>query len=292
MTPLILIVTAAEWAPERRAALARLQAQLPDAITIASPVREHASVWALRAWRKAAAHDGPTVILNDDVTVCPDFLAVVAALTSAVPDQVIALHTTHPVAPSLAACGERWLRSYWLTGPGYIFPPGAAARLLEWVARAPRQLIASVNEDNMAMHWAWSEQRPIWHCLPALVQHDVSVPSTLGYDEHPGRQTNVPWDDHPTGTVHEVAMGRGLDDAEAWRPHGSPAPLLVECPWMPTLQLARIERAFHDRPELCCMCHSRNGELTSGSGTRVCTKCVTNCVGAMANVTEQALGAK
>ena len=129
MTIQILIVTAAEWAPERRPGLARLQAQLPGAITLASPVREHASVWALRAWRKAAAHDGPTVILNDDVTVCPDFPAVVAAMLAAVPDQVIALHTTIAIAPSLAACGERWVRSYWLTGPGYVFPPGAAARL-------------------------------------------------------------------------------------------------------------------------------------------------------------------
>ena len=281
MTIQILIVTAAEWAPERRPGLLRLQQQLPGAITLASPVREHASVWALRAWRKAAAHDGPTVILNDDVTTCPDFPAVVAALTAAVPDQVISLHTTIAIAPSLAACGERWVRSYWLTGPGYIFPPGAAERLLEWVAQAPRQLVASVNEDNLAMHWAWHEQRPIWHCIPALVQHDVSVPSTLGYDEHPGRQTNVPWDKCPE---HVALSARPL-----WVPRHEP--LLVECPWMPTAQLSRTERAFHDRPELCCLCHSRDGGLTAGTGTRVCIQCVVNFVGALANLAQSTLTA-
>ncbi len=298
----IIIVTAAEWAPERRAGLARLQSQLPHAVTLASPVREHASTWAVRAWRRAAAHEGPTVILNDDVTVCPDFPAVVEAMCSAVPNEVIALHTTHPIAPSLAMCGERWLRSYWLTGPGYILPAGAAQRLLAWVARAPRQLIASINEDNMAMHWAWSEQRPIWHCIPALVQHDVSVPSTLGYDEHPGRQTNVPWDAPGMG-MWNGGMLPALTEYDFWR--GEPfrhdlecghcgmatdnpddLPLLVECPWMPTLQLARIERAFHDRPELCCLCHARDGGLTAGSGARVCGKCVVNCVGALANLAE------
>lgn len=287
----ILIVTAAEWDPRRRAALARLQAQLPDAITIASPVREHASTWAVRAWRQAAAHDGHTVILNDDVTVCPDFPAVVEAMCAAVPNEVIALHTTHPIAPSLAMCGERWLRSYWLTGPGYIFPPGVAERLLAWVARAPQQLIASINEDNMAMHWAWSEQRPIWHCIPALVQHDVSVPSTLGYDEHPGRQTNVPWDAYPRGTVAEVSYGDGLHDAGAWAQRTG-VPLQVECPWMPTLQLARIEQTFHNRPELCCMCHTRDGGLTTSTGARVCPGCVVNCVGALANLVQNNLAAR
>lgn len=287
MTIPIVITSAAGWAPNRRPALAKLQAQIPHAHTLTSQVREHASTWAVRAWKWAAGHGGPAVFLNDDVTVCPDFPRVVAAMLEAVPDQVIALHTTAPTAPSLAMCGERWLRSYWLTGPGYILPAGAAARLLKWLAAAPKQLVASVNEDNLIMHWAWSEQRPVWHCIPALVQHDVSVPSTLGYDEHPGRQTNVPWD---APVCDDFLFGGGLTHSDAWyvSPCAEP-PLLVECPWMPTLQLARVERAFHARPELCCLCHSRDGGLTAGSGARVCPTCVTNCVGALANLAQNTL---
>ena len=53
----IIIVTAAAWYPERQATLARLRAQVPDAVVLASRRKEHSSVWARRAWEIAEEWD-------------------------------------------------------------------------------------------------------------------------------------------------------------------------------------------------------------------------------------------
>lgn len=272
----------AGFLPERKPGLARLLEQIDNyprpqhggnVHVSRSLVREHASVWAKRLWEWAATQEADAVVLlNDDVTLCPNFVQTVQAMVAAVPDQVIALHCTAPVAPSLAAAGEQWLRSYWLTGPAYILPRGAAKRLLEWVANAPKSLIASVNEDNVIMHWAWSEQRPIWHSLPALVQHDVSVPSTLGYDNHPMRQSNVAWD-----SPH--FKGESFINAEDWAPKAEP--VMVQCPWMSNEAFSRVERAYQSVPQLCCFCHARAGQLGSATGAVICGPCLSNCVNAL-----------
>ncbi len=260
----IAIATAAEWLPSRRLGLSRLRNMMPDVEVYSSPQREHASIWARRVWE--AAGDDAICILNDDVHICPSFSKVIDRMCQDVPDQVISLHTTAAIAPSLAMCGVNWLRSYWLTGPGYILPRGAAKRLLAWVDQAPRQLIASRNEDNVIMHWAWSEQRPIWHCIPGLVQHDTGVPSTLGYDNHPGRTCNVPWTEYGIPTSWAVTE----------------PPLLVECPWMPQVALASIERAYWQTNSLCCVCHTNPGKVNSSlTGASVCAACVVNMVSSL-----------
>lgn len=238
-----------------------------------SKVREHASVWARRLWEHAG--DDAVVCLNDDVTVHPQFTKVLAALTQAVPDQIISLHCTSPVAPSFAEAGERWLRSYWLTGPGYVLPPGAAKRLLAWIDTLPKSFVSSINEDNLIMHWAWHEQRPIWHCIPALVQHDTSTRSSLGYDNQPAwmRSSPVAWTEYLAGTNPDL-----LDPA-TWKPDGEP--MLVECPWMVRERLAQVERFLYDRPDLCSFCHRNDGSVASqNTGAKICKVCLVKTVAA------------
>lgn len=256
-----IAIAHAAWDAKRGPALERLARQVPDATIFASERREHASVWARRLWEWAG--DDAVCCLNDDVTVCPDFPDVIDALPH---HDIIALHTTAPAAPSLAMSGVRWLRSYWLTGPGYILGRGVARRLLAWADQVPRQLVASVNEDNLVMHFAWHEQKPIWHTIPALVDHDVSVPSTLGYDNHPMRRTNVPW--HALPSL----------DLTTWPVLDAYAPL-VECPWMPTVRLAATERALVTEPALCAFCWGRVGEMQSpATGATICTACLLECM--------------
>jgi hypothetical protein len=260
-----IAIAHAAFLPERARTLDRLLTQLGAPVAVLrSERREHASVWARRLWEFAG--DDAIVCLNDDVEVCPDFRDVVESMVRAVPDQVIALHTTSPAAPSLVAAGERWLRSYWLTGPGYILPASAARRLLAWIDASPRQLAASVNEDNLIMHWAWHEQRPIWHCLPALVKHDTGVPSSLGYDLHPGRVTNVPWSNHPIPAD--------------WTP--AQKPVLVECPWMTRERLRETEMALTAEPQVCCFCFGAMGVAASPTGACVCAQCIVKIVAALA----------
>lgn len=271
-----IAIAHAAWMPERERTLDRLVTQLSldgllDAETFLSTSREHASIWARRLWEYAG--DDAIVCLNDDVTVHPKFVHVIEAMTQAVPDQVISLHCTSPVAPSFAEAGERWLRSYWCTGPGYILPPGAAKRLLAWVDSVPRSFIASTNEDNVIMHWAWHEQRPIWHCIPALVQHDTSTRSSLGYDNQPAwmRSSPVAWDN--------VMQGWDLSVPKLWEPDGDP--MIVECPWMVRERLAQVERFLYDRPDLCSFCHQNDGTVASqNTGAKICRVCLIKTVSA------------
>lgn len=259
-----VVVAYAHWAEGRRESLGRLLKSMSkacprrDPLIVASTQKEHASKWALRLWtelwRVASVHSH-VVFLNDDVTVCPRFVEACEAIASVLPDEVVSLHTTHGKLLCLA-CGltpdealggacdavsgpnhqwsmPRWARSYWLTGPGYMVPRARLASLVRF-AEERRGFFEGTNEDNLVMQWAWSEQRPIWHCVPALVKHDASVPSTCGFDHHPDRVSKVTW---------ERWLDAPLWEKDFWRPRGEPP--FVECPWMPVEALRYLEARWH-----------------------------------------------
>lgn len=218
----------------------------PEVYVFASRTREHASTWAMRIWQHVAQEGGDWVVLNDDVEVHPEIVKCVEAMLGSrlVKDTkwhkqgdvdlvrdapIIALHTTAFAAPSLLASGQAWLSSYWVTGPAYVMRDGAAAELIEWCKFQGTSVWVG-NEDSAAMEWLWSRRTPALHSIPALVQHDTSVPSTLGYDHHPLRQTKVPWTVRPE---------LDLTSLDWWR---KPCEVHVECPWMPESTLLDRER--------------------------------------------------
>lgn len=216
-----VIVPHCAWAPDRREHIVKMLPRLGNDVDVSvSYEREHASVWFRRVLE--VAQGKPFVMLSDDVEVCDDFSRVCGGLADAAPDRMISLHCTAPVAPSLLMCGERWLESYWATGPGLFIPDPAA--LLAWIDSVPRWLVTGNNEDGLLNHYAWSSQEPILHCLPAIVKHRTDITSTLGYDQHPLRQTSI-FDAQP----------------EAWP--APERPLHVACPWMSERAMMRVEAA-------------------------------------------------
>ena len=224
----------ASWAPGRKETLQRLLGQLGGAkvhVSV-SEDREHARVWARRLWKWASTQDGPTILLNDDVEVSPDLVAAVEAMLQVLPGEIISLHSQLPVARSLAGANQRWLRSYWLSGPGYVLPSGTPKKLLEWMSATPDSILDSWNEDGYANLFSWGMRRPVWHSLPALVAHDVNVSSTLGYDNHKYRSTLVPWTD-------PLFRGAPLHKTAYWEP--SCPPVFVQNPWMSTQDLRTID---------------------------------------------------
>lgn len=260
-------VAHAAWDARRRSPFNRLIDQLGSVPCEAVPSLkpEHASVWAKRLWRCATDDErGAThfVFLNDDVQIPRNFLGACLAITDAVPDEVVSLHTTSPVASWALA---PWVRSYWLTGPGYIVP---RARLLDLLAFAEAwaEPFTRMNEDNLIMQWAWSEQRPIWHTIPALVDHDTSVPSTLGYDHHPLRRTHIPWHAAPADILER------LEDPAWWRPRELTP--VVACPWRSTDQLKAIQRR-NGAPPMCAFCEKTDGVFSESheTGAAICRKC-------------------
>lgn len=239
------LIAHAAWDPSRRAHAAKMLERIPGAELVCSYEREHARVWFRRVLQKAG--DEPFCMLNDDVDVCENFPAVIDQLAEAAPGRMIALHCTAPVGPSLIMCCERWLSSYWMTGPGMIFPDPTG--LLAWLDKQPEWFFQSRNEDNAVMSYAWHLREPILHCLPAVVQHRTEIRSTLGYDNHDLRQTKV--------FASLVA--------EPWPAPGDP---LHVASWLPESTLERIESALEahtdpsPEPRVALCTPSKGGNYT------------------------------
>ena len=270
--PCIAIAHAA-WSPGRAETLARLIAELePQGVkpyVQVSEQKEHAQVWARRLWAWAAQQEGPAILLNDDVWVSPDLVARVDAMTDILPDEILSLHCQLPAARELAEAGVTWLRSYWASGPAMVIPKSVSPQLEEWMAKMPKSLLGKWNEDGYLQLWAWSRRRPMFHCLPALVQHDVDVPSSLGYDKHTLRSAVVDWRD-------SLYAEDGLPEVRL----DGPAPF-VENPWMTTDTLMWMEAVMDGlmAKGLCVMCQKTPIKFTSHiSGCGVCGPCVAQCV--------------
>lgn len=274
--PTILVCHAA-WMPERKRTLARLLEQVPEAKVLSSERREPALIWARRAWEFAAAEPGPTVILNDDVTVCPDFERVVTAIAAAAPGRAISLHTSAPGAEKLD--GTSWARCYWYTGPGVMLWPEHARALLEYWAELPAGF--GPNEDNVAIQWAWGRQEPFWSTIPAVVRHDTSTKSSLGYDNHALRSSNVDWATMKCDACKAAGaeLGPGctcvavpLADVEYWR-RGVDEPPFLENPWAKADGLERMRRALATPAVICQCCWERPAIIKNGH-VSTCVDCV------------------
>ena len=221
----------AAWAGEtRRENYKRLVQELkPDYVHV-SEAQEHATVWARDLWTEASKDDrNATVILNDDVEVCPDFRQVLWAMTlndegSGVGAH-LGLHTTFPeleTFPNLPS----WIRSYWYTGPAMCLTPLWARHLLRFWDSHPE--LHDANEDMVGIYAAYEARKPYYHPIPSPVKHRTDIRSTLGYDGHAHRLTLCPWDDLRFA-------GLDLTDPETWRPPR------LEVPWMrdATLRILR-----------------------------------------------------
>lgn len=266
-------ITHCGWAPDRKATLGRMLDQLRPAkpMVFVSHVPEHAATWATRLWEWCADHDGDGVLcLNDDLELAPNLLKILAAMTAAVPDEVLSLHTNFPDAAEISTRGLAWGRVYGLTGPAYFLPPGAARSILNW--QAPWSFLSQINEDERAIHWAYDRQRPMYCAIPAPVTHLTSVPSSLGYDHHAHRTPTVPWTDY--------ADPGELEDVGYWTV--SETPPLIRNHWMPAEKLDYMRRVLKSGSPICAMCLTLEGVVsTRRDGPTVCLRCLEACHGAV-----------
>ena len=262
---IVVCIAHAAWMPERAATLARLLEQVPSAHVLKSVRREHAATWARRAWEWVASQGEPVVILNDDVTVCPGFDEVIQAMIDAAPHRAISLHTSAPGAEELI--GTAWARCYWYTGPGVLLWPEHAQSLLDYWARLPHAF--GPNEDNIAIQWAWDRQQPFWNCIPAVVRHDVETKSSLGYDHHPLRSSNVDWEAYPEEC---------LTEPDYWL-SGVVEPPFIENPWATAASLEATRRGLMAK-DVCGICWTRPALIRNGL-IPMCPDCIARTVRAV-----------
>jgi len=252
---MIYLVAHARWAPGRIASLSRLLEQLPAGRTevFTSRQPEHACQWARRIYQRAVELGETVCILNDDVRITsPEDIEACAA---AAPDECLSLCCTNPnvaVSTSVGLLGYSWARAYHYSGPGVVLPPGAAESLLAFTATLPWSLVSRTNEDNIANAWAWDRQRPFLYPLPSPVDHDATVASTLGYDDHPNR----------------TAVVFGQDDR---RPPKDPP--FVELQWAPTQALRYQREVTRAGLLLCTLCQAREG-VVGNKSDQICRECV------------------
>jgi len=258
------LISHAAWIPERRESLKRLAQQLgEDPMISESRGPEHSSIWARRAWEWGAQQDEHVCYLNDDVLVHPQLRKIVEAMIEAVPNEPLSLHTNHVSAPAQAMLGHHWARCYWYTGPAVVLSPERVRSLLAFVHAMPWSFLSRNNEDNTAIHWAWSEQRPFWLAIPAPVIHDTALRSTLGFDDHLGRVPSVPW--------NNVQWGRSDFTVPDWWRVSAPPPA-IENPWAPAQLLEYVRRVHGEGRQLCVMCQQREGVVGNASA-RLCRTC-------------------
>ena len=233
---LALAIPHASWIPERVQSMARLRAAL-----LASPVpslqddsganriavfadREPPHVWNEKLMRWALATDATHLLqLQDDAIPAPCFWAAARAMVEVHPTQVLGLHTASPFARGYAeeadASGDtvRWVTTTdWLVGTGWIAPVDAIARYLRWRAEdlAP-SAVGDVSEEALFGLFCMATRRRIFHPIPAIIDHDVSLASTFGRDGNPFRRPSVLWDQGPSygHAWHEV----DLEAPDFWR---------------------------------------------------------------------------
>lgn len=275
--------------PERVAWLESFRKTFPHPFTVHdSKEKVHSNVWCRRMLTVIAERDleddAPdwTVMLNDDVTACPQENAFAAALQHA-KSSIVSFHTRCTNLTDI-----NWCKTYWQTGPAYAYRKGTAADVLKFYDLLPPGFHEQPgnNEDVVGILYAWSRQEPVWSTVPALVKHRLDIPSTLGYDHHGLRDTAIPYD-------HPAFKGLKIGFPAYWEAKDDPP--FIENPWASSNQLKQrwmlikelAAAALGDEPSpiMCCFCLEVPGVFKSDKTDKlVCRMCVFKMIAAQFGV--------
>ncbi len=169
--------------PEREAVYRRLRNSLCAEYVHIESAPGKPREWSERQWRGGLALDTTHVCcLNDDVIICPDFIPTLERVIAAQPDSIIDLRQSHELAKEADKRGLRWITTNeGMLGQAYVLPSRVLRDFLDWRENAlvPGALDA-LSEDRLINLYAMQHEGLIWHCVPALIDHDVSVPSLYG----------------------------------------------------------------------------------------------------------------
>jgi hypothetical protein len=145
--------------------------------------------WNFQFTGEMLLHEGHThlCLLEDDVKLCRDFLQVLTDVVKAVPTDPLSLFTArHSIVKEADKKGTCLLRRFGLdTAQGLVFPGFQFQGLTVWAdANEHAHPDWQFHGDMRISAWSKARRWPIVHVIPNLVDHDVSIPSTLG---HTGR---------------------------------------------------------------------------------------------------------
>jgi len=199
MIRIVVAITHAYFAPERREALARLRArvatELPDVPVVV--IEDKVQAGSLWCWRDAMRtslelHADATHVLwlTDDIIPVPGFGVAIQRAIAARPDVVFDCFGNHDNARDLV---DGWYTTTdgW-TGGGGVIPRALLEQHLAWRDRGPgwmeRGRYGYLANDAGVNVWAMREGHLIWKTARSLVDHDTTIPSLDGNGEHEFRK--------------------------------------------------------------------------------------------------------
>lgn len=141
------------------------------------------SVWSLAQWQHGISCGLDYVLcLNDDMMPCADVWTVLANVLAARPNHIVNLYNSHPGAIDAANKGLRWYTSVdGLIGNAYVMPTPVLQDFLTWRSTVLIPgAVELLSEDQLINLYAMYTGALIWHTVPALFDHDTSVPSLYG----------------------------------------------------------------------------------------------------------------
>lgn len=184
-----------------------------------SPLRTAKVAWADIA--PGATHH---LVLQDDVTPCPDFARQLTAAVAERPDDALALYTNwnSPHNSYLVRCaavaGQSWAplgHHEWVPTLGLVLPADAARRLAAYLAAFPDDVR---DDDELVVRFCAQEGRPVTATVPHLLEHG-SGPSVAGNGAHGPRHATVPAGTSPPPQNHWRRPGPRTFPPRTGAPH-------------------------------------------------------------------------
>ena len=202
-----LAIAYSPWRPERVESFQRLTSTLniqpnglPHLFDAYRVFDEKAPlhVWTEAMWRWASEQDVEwCVFTQDDTVVAPGFGGILDTMLYRMGDEydVVGLQVAHPQATALHALGyEAFTTTDGVIGVGYAIRRTALCDFLAWRSRLAPERQQGISEDTQIAVWCAITGRKVWHPLPTCIDHDTTLPSTYGNDNHPHRRSTVRWD--------------------------------------------------------------------------------------------------
>ncbi|HSS22491.1 MAG TPA: hypothetical protein VLL54_20640 [Pyrinomonadaceae bacterium] len=118
------------------------------------------------------------LILNDDVSLCKDFLAAARKAISARPKNIISLYTNSPYVFTARQRGESWIEKSLVAGPAIIWPTALIREFIDWERVHIRTDFPW--EDARVSMWLYKTCRRAFATVPSLAQHLGYKASLIG----------------------------------------------------------------------------------------------------------------
>lgn len=127
---------------------------------------------------KAVSSASHHLVLQDDVTVCKDFLACVGEIIHVRPRSLISLYTSSRQVYAARRRGDSWIQDSSVAGLALIWPRELIGEFIRWQEDHIAQ--AFPGDDLRVSMWLIKTSKPIFATVPSLAQHLGSEASVLG----------------------------------------------------------------------------------------------------------------